>query len=295
MPAGTNPRGFCRFCPASSRFLRATSAVAFALSASLLLADSSSAKECGDNVRGERVACACGDSVVSSTKLQVDDPIVRGRCSGDGLVLHAPPLEESLVLDLAGLSIVGSGFGNGIAVESGGSDGAVIVGGTQERRGQVVGFGTGIQVRSGRSVRRIEALELEGQRHDGLMLLSAGTFVVNVRARRNGGDGFRVAGHGGRLLGVEATENRRAGLRVSSRYTVIDARAERNAEHGIVLRGARSDLGASVASHNDGFGVVMSGYGHTTDGVVTEGNEMGGIAIDEGSGAAELQRKRDQR
>lgn len=292
MPSATNPSE-------SRGSLRGTLPLAVALlvtlSGSLALADLSTAKECGDDVRGERVACACGDSVVSDTRLQVQDPVVRGRCSGDGLTLHAQPFDESLVLDLAGLSIVGSGFGNGIAVTSGGSDGAVIVGGTKDRRGQIVGFGTGVRVRSGRTLRRIETLDLDGQRHDGLTLLSAGTFVVDVRASRNGGDGIRVAGQGGRLLGVEATENRRAGLRVSSRYTVVEARAEHNGEHGIVLRGARVDLRGSVATRNRGFGIVMSGYGHSTEGVVTDGNEIGGISVGQGSGAADLERKRDQR
>ncbi len=86
------------------------------------------AKECGDDVSGHRVPCDCGDTVVSNTTLRPDDPIVSGRCRGDGLKIEADAMAETLILDLAGLTIVGGGAGVGIEVESGGSEGAVIIG-----------------------------------------------------------------------------------------------------------------------------------------------------------------------
>src|SRR5688572_18541302 len=92
------------------------------------------AKECGDDLEGRRVACACRDTVVSDTVLRPGDPVVSGRCNQGGLVLRARSLAETIRLDLAGLSIVGSGVGDGISVVEGGSDGAVLVGGTSARR-----------------------------------------------------------------------------------------------------------------------------------------------------------------
>jgi hypothetical protein len=250
-----------------------------ALLATFLLPTAAAAAECGDDVDGRRVACACGDTVVSDTKLLAGDPIASGRCREGGLVIRAAPLAETLVLDLGGLALVGSGVGDGIACEAGGSDGAVIVGGTTDKRGEIVGFGVGINVRRPASVRRIEAVDLKGQRHQGLLLRSAGTFVRDVRASRNGSDGVRVSGQGGRLVGIESYENAGAGVRLVSRFTVLEARAERNRTHGIVVRGSAGDLGGSVASDNRGYGIVLAGYGHRAEGVVTERNSVGTIVV----------------
>lgn len=236
------------------------------------------AKECGDDVAGQRVPCACGDTVVSDTSLHTGDPIVSGRCPGDGLLVRAPALAETITLDLAGLSLVGSGVGAGIEVADGGTDGAVILGGSRDRRGQVVGFRTGIDVRSRRAVRRIESFELLGQRSDGLNLHSVGALVIDVRAERNGGDGIHLVAQGGRLVNIEVFENAGAGIRTFASNLIVQARAERNADHGIVVSGTRNDLRGCSANGNSGHGVLLSGQLHLTDGVTTSGNRLSGIA-----------------
>jgi len=235
------------------------------------------ARDCGDNVAGSRIACACGDTVISDTVLAVSDPVVNGRCPHGGLVIDANPFAETLTLDLHGLSLVGTGEGDGILVHSGGSDGAVITGGAGDHRAQVVGFSDGIHVPTGRSVRRIEKLEIKGQRRHGLLLQMTGTLVLDVRATRNGGDGLRVSGQGGRLLGIEASENAGAGLRVQTRYTIIRADARRNADSGIVLHGYRDDVSECVANDNKGFGIILGGSNNKLDRVETTGNSRGGI------------------
>jgi hypothetical protein len=265
------------FCTVSARVL----ARAVLVAATLASTSPALAKECGDDLEGRRVACACGDTVVSDTVLRPEDPVVRGRCFEGGLVVHARGLAETLRLNLAGLSIVGSGIGDGISIVAGGSEGADVIGGTSERRGEIVGFGTGVNVRTARAARRIEFLEVEGQRHEGLLLRSAGTFVTDVRALRNGGDGVRISGEGGRLFGIEAFENHGAGVRVASNYTIVAARAERNREHGIIVRGANVTLDGSVATNNTGYGVLVGGRRCSATDVVTADNTRGGLTFDD--------------
>jgi hypothetical protein len=249
---------------------------ALALSA-IVRTEPASAADCGDNVGGKRIACSCGDTVVTSTTLTASDPVTKGRCHLDGLIVRAAEFEDSLVLDLAGLSIVGSGVGTGIDVRAGGSEGAAIIGGPKSHLGEVVGFGVGVRVREGGAIRRIEALDIEGHRHEGLALHTAGAMLVNVTLARNGGDGAQIIGQGGRLIDVRAIENRSAGLRISARDVIVEARAERNRGHGIVAGGIRTDLTHSYAGYNQGSGVVVAGAGSKFEDVVAEGNQLAGI------------------
>ncbi len=203
--------------------------------------------------------------------------MVGRRCAFSGLVVRARDDAETIVLDLNGLSIVGSGVGTGIEVHRGGSEGASIRGGTLRRRGEVVGFGVGIKARTPHAIRRIDSLEVEGQRQEGLMLRSAGVMVFDVAAVRNGSDGIRVVGQGGRLLGVEAIENAGAGLRIFAKDLIVEARAEGNRRSGIVVSGLRNDLTRSVAVGNRGYGVLLAGRTNASEGVRAEGNTIAGI------------------
>ena len=108
------------------------------------------AAECGDDVGGTRVACSCGDTVVSDTTLRPDDPVSRVRCDHDGLVVRAPRGAASIALDLAGLSIVGSGQGSGIRIIDGGEYGALIIGGVPGRPAEIAGFRNGVRATGSR-------------------------------------------------------------------------------------------------------------------------------------------------
>jgi len=261
----------------SARCQRSVLATACFLVLAAALVREARAARCGDDIAGRRLACSCGDTVVSDTTLRSTDPIFGSRCPDDGLVIESDPYSDGLTLDLAGLAIVGSGVGTGISIEGGGSDGAVVTGGAA-RRGQVVGFGTGIRVRRARAVRRIERLDLIGNRHDGLALRTAGTMIIGVEANRNGGDGIRVSGRGGRLVDVRSSENGRAGVRAFTLGTVFDVEATRNGVNGVIASGFHNDLTAVVVTSNTGYGLLLGGTGHRIEGVTAEGNTAGDIA-----------------
>jgi hypothetical protein len=171
---------------------------------------------CGDNVDGARVACRCGDVVVSDTRLQPGDPIVAGPCMTDGLIVRAPSGTDSIRLDLGGLAIRGSGRGTGIRVMSGGKLGATIVGGDGPGRGEVLGFGTGFRASGQRSVRELRGISFTANVRDGMTLRGDSVAVVDVQAERNGRDGLHVGGRSPRIEDVGAQQNGGTGLRVTA-------------------------------------------------------------------------------
>jgi hypothetical protein len=235
--------------------------------------------DCGDDVGGHRVACSCGDSVVSDTRLLPSDPVVGQRCPLDGLILAASSAAEEIRLDLGGLAIVGAGAGTGLRVRYGGCDGAVIRGGSDDNHGQIVGFGTGLSAHDPDAVRRIENLEVIGNRRDGIALRTAGALLFDVAANDNGGNGLRVSGEGGRMVRVEASGNRAAGMRLYTRGLIVEGKAANNRRHGVLSHGVHNDLRHVTAVNNGGHGVVAAGFQNQTDGIVAQGNALENVAF----------------
>lgn len=192
------------------------------------------AAECGDDVGGARVACECGDIVVSDTRLQPQDPIVRLRCDHDGLSLRAPRGAASIGVDLAGLSIVGSGSGSGIRILDGGENGAVIIGGEPGRPGEIAGFRNGVRATGSRPLAEIRDLGIKGSTSDGLILRGLETRLIRVASDDNARDGLRVGGHGHTLEGVEAARNAGYGLRMMARDAEGEASAADNARGAVM-------------------------------------------------------------
>jgi hypothetical protein len=180
------------------------------------------ATRCGDDVdgRGTRVACACGDVLVSSARLAPSDPLVQAPCPAAGLVVDVPTtVTRPITLDLAGAILAGSGRGVGIEVLAGGPHGIVVTG-----PGGVRGFDLGIVAREG-ALASLVAVESSDNVHDGFRLAGRDYRLDTCRADRNGRDGFVLHGEGYRLDGCEAVGNGRDGFAVRGRpaTTVADA------------------------------------------------------------------------
>jgi len=235
------------------------------------------AGECGDLLPEGRVACGCGDMVVTDTTLRTGDPIVARRCPLDGLTVSADPMSESITLDLGGLSLRGSGAGIGVLVEHGGADGALIVGAAKGGRAEIVGYGTGLKTRSGGVMRALRRVTVKGSRFEGVVIRSTGTMVEEVSTTRNGGDGMRFSGRGGRLVEVEAAGNGGFGIRLFARDVIVDATVTENGRHGLANLGSGNDLRELISRRNQGYGVVLAGSRHKTDGMVLEQNAMGDV------------------
>jgi hypothetical protein len=242
-----------------------------------LCASSAVAGVCGDDVEGRRIACACGDVVVSDVRLRATDPVVSARCRHDGLIVRMPAMADSVTVDLAGQVLVGSGHGYGILVERGGSDGAAIIGGTAGRRGELLGFGTGIYSPNSKSVRRIERVTVTASAVDGIKLNTQGAVLVDVTTRRNGRTGLSMRGVGGRVVGLDSSENANAGARIASHGTIVAGTVSRNGRHGVVVGGADNDVSGLAALDNAGIGVAVHGGHHRLEGLRAEFNGKGDV------------------
>ncbi len=166
--------------------------------------------QCGDDVGGRRIACRCGDVVVSDVHLLAADPVVGSRCPGDGLIVRPPQGSASLIVDLGGLAISGSGHGSGIRVL--GTAGVVIEGGTVDRKGRISGFATGVRAAGSRSVAAVRNLIVSDNVREGILIRAHGAVVSNVIAERNGGDGIRSTGRGSAVVNVDAYANGGTGI-----------------------------------------------------------------------------------
>lgn len=203
----------------------------FAVTALVLTAGVAAAGNCGDDVNGQRVPCACGDTVVSDTRLVKTDPVASQRCPDDGLTVRAAGQVESLTLDLAGLQVTGQGSGIGIHVLDGGSAGAILIGGNDGHPGQVAGFRVGVSARGSHTILAAENLLVVGNETDGLQVSGRGVGLSGVVSDDNGRSGIRARGRDHALEGVSAAGNGRYDLRVSGNGHYIGT-DERTLESG---------------------------------------------------------------
>jgi hypothetical protein len=221
------------------------------------------AGDCGDAVDGMRVACSCGDVVVSDTRLRADDPVVTERCRTDGLIVRAPAGATSLHLDLGGQALTGQGLGTGIRVFAGGSRGAVIVGGPADTPGTIANFRTGLRTLNGRVLSEVRNLRLLGNARDGARIRVDGAVVAGIAAEKNGRDGVRVLGRSATLEGVDAVGNAGYGVVALGREAILDAGTLANLQAGAAATqsaranaetadGADDDTGATEGSQDGG-------------------------------------------
>jgi hypothetical protein len=228
LTAPTRPAGRGSVFPSFAAFV--------ALSMLAATSGAALAARCGDDVDGSRVECACGDVVVSSVRLLPSDPVVTGRCAGDGLILRAPAGAPSLRVDLGGQTILGSGSGIGIRVLRGGEGGAVIVGGAEAETGVVSAFRTGLRASDLDAVGELRGVLFSGNARDGVDMRGLSATVSAVKAERNGRDGVRIGGRAARVEGIEASENGRFGVHVTARDAKVD-RAQASANRRADFRG----------------------------------------------------------
>jgi len=245
----------------------------------LATAHGAMAGACGDTIDGKRVACACGDNVVTDTVLWPTDPVVTESCAGDGLILLAAGDADSLTLNLGGQSIVGRGYGAGIRVARGGRLGAVVVGGDDgDPRAEIARFGTGIRASGRDALREVRSIDIHDNTADGLSIHTSGVRLDDVRSEGNGRDGVALTGHGNQVSGVTARDNARDGLKVRGSAATVTAETTGNRRNGAVIGGRGNRVEQILTEGNGGAGVTATGTGHEVGGMRASGNAGGNLA-----------------
>ena len=198
-----------------------------------------SGADCGDGV----APCHCGDTVITPTRLDASDPILRTTCPCDGLrVVGGVPLE-------IGGTIRGSGACLGLNIVS-----KVAVG-----SGRVTGFDIGVRGFEA-SDTRIHDIQVSGNIRHGIQLDGDRNLVENCIVSKNGGSGILITGE--RSETANDNEVRRC-------------RIEDNREHGIRIAFNRNLVENNFVRGNAGTGIVVDGDGNEVSLNRVESNRVG--------------------
>lgn len=170
------------------------------------------AAECGDlaGSGGTRVACSCGDDVVTDTRLAPDDGVVSERCADVGLVIA----RDGITLDCDGLRLWGSERAvNGAGVVISTNDAVV-------QRCEVVGFENGIRTSPEVSGSRILRNTVFDNFFAGIHLFSRthDNQVLDNVAKHNGEVGIQInsSAHDNHVAGNRSIGHLIAGIRFNS-------------------------------------------------------------------------------
>ena len=259
------------------------------------------AKLCGDDVEGHDVPCACGDVVVSSVAL-ANDPILSGTCPHDGLIVRAPDAARTVVIDLQGHTLRGSGTGVGIRLLAGGPGGARVI--SSGGAATIIGFQDGIVARgsdaialiedvvvtaSGRDGLRVEGpefqirrTEVRGAKRDGFALGGRGFLIVQTRASDCGRFGYFVMGDAGQIgqpgAGNIAERSGNHGFNVmGAGHALAECAAMSGRKSGVHLQATQLDVRSCRAADNGSDGIEgLGNYWHMAD---NEAQRNGGNGI----------------
>jgi hypothetical protein len=239
------------------------------------------AKLCGDDVAGQDVPCACGDTVASDVLL-TDDPVLSVRCPSDGLIVRAPGAASGLTVDLAGRTLRGSGHGVGVWLVHGGPGGARLV--SSGGPATIEGFRDGVVADGSQAAALIEGVVLRANTRDGLRLFDVdATEVRGAQALASGRDGFAVSGKRFRLTANRAVGSERHGYHImgaDGRLGTAGAGnvAESSGHRGFVIMGMGHHLVDCVAAGSGRDGVRLSGMHYRVNGCLAQHNGGDGIA-----------------
>lgn len=234
------------------------------------------AANCGDTAGSfkTRVACACGDTVVTSTRLRATDPVVTTACTetDEALIIGA----DNITLDCRGLALRSEDFGfrgifsdrNGVTIQNCTVqffiDGIEVLGNRNrilnnvalDTFGGIVVFGDDHRIEGNRSERAF----LEG-----IVVLGGLRAVVTRNRATHSFDGLVFSGERAWITNNVMNENERAGI-------VIDGRNN-------FLLGNIADRNGDGSGPQFGFGFLVEATGNTLIGNYASDNDAKGFCV----------------
>jgi len=237
------------------------------------------AKLCGDDVQGQHIPCACGDTVVSDRAL-TNDPVTRTVCPANGLIVRAASADHGVTIDLRGKTLRGSGYGVGVLITYGGPGGARLI--STGRRARINGFMDGIVGHGANAVALIDAISVQRSVHDGVRIQAPGYTIRRTEARACGGDGFSLGGRHFVITNSRAVDSGHFGYSVMGKDGTIGISgagntALRSGRIGFSVTGTGHRIVDCAASESAKEGVRLSGMYYTISGCVAERNGTDGI------------------
>ena len=243
------------------------------------------AKLCGDNVGGQDVPCACGDTVVSSLTLG-NDPVLDGVCPADGLIVRVPAGSVGVTIDLQGKTLQGSGNGAGVWVISGGTGGARVV--STGGPATIEGFRDGILGHGADTVRLIDGIVVLQSTRDGMRIGGENYEIRNSEVRNSGRDGYGAMGKGFHLTATRAVHSGRFAYFVMGQDASLGAPgagivADGSGAAGFAVMGMGHHLIDCTVSGSGKEGIHLNGMHYEIRGCQVRGSGgdgIGGMGMD---------------
>jgi len=252
----------------------------------LAIISPAAADQCGDSAGegGSRIACGCGDTVVTSTKLRKRDPVVVEVCPSTALLIQS----DDITLNCNNKTLTGDAQGSGISL---GRPNGNSVSGVQIRNCRITGFGVGIGlgfdsavevvIRNNRLVNNagpgifgdsVFRATIRGNRikeNSGVgILLGDGSESVTIRQNRIEENSVGIAADTSGLMTIRGNlikNNRNGGVELldSSGNRVVGNRVEANGGHGVFLLDSNDNsLVRNLLYLNDLDGMRLDGGFH---------------------------------
>jgi parallel beta-helix repeat protein len=234
------------------------------------------AADCGDKAGagGSRVACACGDTVITSTTLRPGDPVADTVCAGVGLSIG----DDNITLNCNGREMSGEDV----------ADAGILLAdrtGVTVRNCKISGFFRGIWLLASSGNRLLSnTISLSGL---GMVLEddSGGNLVKSNRVVEPGSDGINLGSgaSGNMIVGNTLEGTSLSGDGIDFDGTATDNTVKGNkvtgfmGASGIELFLAEGNVVTENVSSGNGFGISLRGNGNTIERNTTDENEADGI------------------
>lgn len=221
---------------------------------------------CGDGLG----PCRCGDSVLTDTRLDGSDPVLKTPCPCVGLFVAS-----GVRLVIGGtIQSASNNTCSGIVVPPGATDVVVTV-------GRIVGFEKAVEAGSfAAGVRRSEFSRLQLVDNNlGISLLGDDNLIAQNISTQSQFFAIGVSGARNTVI-LNRTEEGQHGLDVEGNDNVVSRnQALRHQLDGIIIAGERATVDRNRAQYNEGAGFVVMGTDHTVTLNVAEANDGGGFFI----------------